>query len=325
MNLLIIGGSVFVGRALTEEALSRGWSVTHFNRGKSSPSPLPGVETVIGDRFYNLDRLAGREFDAVIDTCGYTPRAVNISSCFFAQHTRIYAFVSSISVYAPPPLRGTDENGRLQRLENPHIEEVTPHTYGPLKAVCEEMVRESFPGNHLILRPGFIFGPGDPTDRLAYWITRMRAHRPFIIPDVPDMPVQLIDVRDMASWTISAIEARRNGVFNLTGPASPITFSDFFAALQEATGCEGEDGVRVPPERLLEHNVRPFIDIPLWLPTESFGMARVSIKRALRAGLKMRPLAETMRAVQEWIDATGRTPKYGIEPEAEAELLANLD
>ena len=172
MNLLIIGGTTFVGPALVAEARASGHRVTLFNRGLSSQESVAGVELIRGDRETDLGRLAGRSWDAVIDTCGYVPRLVRLSAHSLQGSVGHYTFISTLSVYPPAGAANRDESAALLRLDDPAVEEVTSETYGPLKVLCEAQAQAAFPGASLIIRPGLIVGPRDPTNRFTYWLTR---------------------------------------------------------------------------------------------------------------------------------------------------------
>src|SRR5260221_13589599 len=228
MRLLILGGTAFVGRHLVEAALARGHTVTLFNRGRRNPDLFPELERLRGERPDDLAALRGREWDAAIDTSGYTPRAVAASAGLLAEAVAHYTFISTISVYADEMPAGTDENGPLSQMpeDKAGTEEVTGETYGPLKVLAEQAAEAAMPGRVLTPRPGLIVGPYDPTDRFTYWPARVARGGEVLAPDGPDVPVQFIDARDLAAWTLDSVEAGRTGVFNLTGPAQPLTFGD---------------------------------------------------------------------------------------------------
>src|SRR5512136_1410936 len=217
MNLLIIGGTRFVGRHLVEYALARGHTLTLFNRGQSNPDLFPRVEQLHGDRAADLSLLQDRSWDAVIDTCGYVPRIVRLSAQTLAGRTDRYVFISTVSVYAQDNPRGMDENAPLAALKDETIEEITSETYGGLKALCEKAVEAVYPNRALIIRPGLIVGPYDPTDRFTYWPWRTAQGGEVLAPGNPDQPQQIIDARDMARWIVQMVEAKRTGVFNAVG------------------------------------------------------------------------------------------------------------
>jgi 2'-hydroxyisoflavone reductase len=199
MDLLILGGTGFLGRYLVEAALGDGHRPTLFNRGLSEPGLFPEVEKLEGDRDGDLSALRGRRWDAVIDTCGYVPRVVGASARILADAVDHYTFISSISVYSDDIALGADEGAQVRELPDPTIEEVTGETYGGLKALCERAVEETMPGRVLNVRPGLISGPHDPTDRFTYWPRRVAAGGEVLAPDHEERKVQYIDVRDLAS------------------------------------------------------------------------------------------------------------------------------
>ena len=189
MNLLILGGTVFLGRHLVEAALARGHAVTLFNRGQHNPDLFPEVERLRGDRDGDLQALEGRRWDAVVDTCGYVPRVVRASAEMLAPNVDHYTFISSISVYADTSKPGIDEQAPVGTLDDPTTEEVTGESYGPLKALCEQAAEAAMPGRVLNIRPGLIVGPHDPTDRFTYWVRRVAEGGEVLAPGNPHAPV----------------------------------------------------------------------------------------------------------------------------------------
>lgn len=327
MNLLLLGGMKFLGRAVVDAALARGHRVTIFNRGRSAAPPA-GVERLTGDRDGGLGALDGRDFDAVIDTSGYLPRLVRDSAQRLAAHAGHYVFVSSISVYTEHGPH-QNEDAPVAVLEDPFVEEVTGPTYGGLKVLCERAVLEAMPGRAAIVRPGLIVGPHDSTDRFPHWIRRMAGGGEVLAPGDPEGPVQIIDVRDLADWMVRLAEAKTEGVFNATGPADPLTFGTMLETLRAATGGTARP-TWVDAAFLLENGVAPFSNMPLWLPPEVAGHLRLDIGRALGAGLTFRPLEETARDTLAWERvrtdeerATARSGLTGapIAPDRERELL----
>ncbi len=323
MNLLLLGGTLFLGRHVVDAALARGHAVTLFHRGKTGADLFPELEHLTGDRDGGLEALRGRSFDAVVDTCGYVPRIVRDSARLLADTCGHYAFVSSGSVYPHPVAPGTDETGTIGTLEDPTVEEVTGETYGPLKALCEAEATAAFGDRALSVRAGLIVGPHDQSDRFTYWPTRVAAGRDVLGPARPEQPVQFIDARDMAAWMVRMAERRQGGVFNVTGPAEPLRLSEL---LDECVRVTGSDAEFVQPSAafLEEQSVQLWVDLPLTLGPEDDGFCGVSIARALAAGLTFRPLAETIADTAAWAaearpDGVLRT---GISREREAELLA---
>jgi 2'-hydroxyisoflavone reductase len=324
MKLLILGGTVFVGRHLVEAALARNHEVTLFNRGQHNAGIFPRVETLRGDRDGGLDPLKGRRWDAVVDTCGYTPRVVRASADLLSGAVDHYTFISSISVYRDVSRPGVDERGAVGTLEDTTTEEVAGDTYGPLKALCERAVEESMPGRTLVVRPGLIVGPHDPTDRFTYWPRRVAHGGDVLAPGRPDGAVQFIDVRDLAAWTLRMVEARHTGTYNATGPGSPLTMGGLLDVCNRESGGTARF-VWVDEPFLLREEVGPWIELPLWIPDEMDmrGQGAIDCRKAIAAGLAFRPLSETVRDTLDW-DATrpdDTARAAGLRPEREAELL----
>jgi len=323
MKLLILGGTRFLGRHLVDSALARGHEVTLFNRGKSNPDLFPQVQTIHGDRETDLDQLAGHRWDAVIDTCGYVPRIMRLSADALKDSARSYVFVSSISVYADFSKIGIDEGDAVGVLSK-ETEEVTGESYGPLKALCERTVQDVFGARAVIVRPGLIVGPHDPTDRFTYWPVRVARGGDVLAPENPEVPVQIIDVRDLSDFILTLVEKQTAGVFNATGPESPLTLGKMLAACKEVSGSD-VNFKWASPEFLAQHEVAPWSDLPVWVPDtpEDAGFSRVDVSKAVAAGLTFRPLTETVRDTLDW--AATRPPEHewraGLKPEREQELL----
>lgn len=325
MNLLILGGTSFLGRHLVEAAVANGDKVTLFNRGRTNPDLYPDVERIVGDRTVDLSPLDGRTWDAVVDTSGYVPRHVRASA--EALHGRVghYTFISTISVYDSTDESGTTEESAVGRLDDPTVEEVTGETYGPLKALCDEAVLDVFGDRGLVIRPGLIVGPYDPTDRFTYWPARLARGGQVVVPDRPDMPVQVIDGRDLAEWNLRLAADGVSGLFNGTGPWPPYTFRQVLDACA-AAGADDAEVVWVDEQFLIEREVGPWIELPLWLPAGQGhdGLSAIDVTRAVEAGLTFRPLDVIVRDTLAW-DAT-RDPaarmKAQLTPEKEAEILA---
>jgi 2'-hydroxyisoflavone reductase len=322
MDVLILGGTGFLGRHLVEAALGNGHWVTLFNRGIKAPDLFPEVETIEGDRGVDLSALLGRRWDAVIDTCGYVTRVVRSSAGLLADAVEHYTFVSSISVYADAIAPGADEEAPVRELPDPMVEEVTEETYGGLKALCERAAEEMMPGRVLNVRPGLISGPHDPTDRFTYWPRRVAAGGEVLAPDHEERGVQYIDVRDLGSWIVRMSEERRTGTYNATGPAYELQMGRLLEEC-EAVGGAGAEPVWVSEDFLEEEGVEPFAELPLWLPREYAAMMAVDCSKAIEAELTFRPLSETIEDVLHWDRATraGREPAAGLRPEREQELL----
>ena len=324
MRLLIIGGTVFVGRHLVEQALAQGHTVTIFNRGQSNPGLFPDAEHLIGDRTHDLRALVGRTWDAVIDTCGYHPRDVRASVQALTDHVGCYLFVSSLSVYADDAPAGVTEDSPVAKLSIPAEEAtVTGETYGPLKALCEQAVMEGMPQCGLVVRPGLIVGPYDRSDRFTYWPVRISQGGEVLAPCEPDVPVQFIHAGDLAAWMLAGVEQGLSGVFNATGPEKPLTLGEVLDACRV---CAPSDArlTWVHEDFLLAHNVAPYIEMPLWVPSAYVGFNRVDCGKAVAHGLRFRPLLDTISDTLDWhaTRPADTTLRAGLSPEREAELLA---
>ena len=319
MNLLILGGTRFVGRHMTRAALECGHSVTLFNRGNSNPELFPEVEKLRGDRDGDMSALEGRTWDAVLDTSGYVPRIVKRSAELIdAAH---YTFISSISVYPDDLPPHADENADVQQLEDPTTEEVTGETYGGLKVLCEEVVQEVYPDAALILRPGIVVGPFDPTDRFTYWPHRVDEGGEVLAPEGPDVPIQFIDARDLADFTISSIEAKRTGTYNVVSNGDQFTLGELLETSRKVSQNDASFSW-VYEKFLLEKGIDPFADLPLWIPKKDQNFFRVSSEKALGQGLEIRSLELSVRDTLGW-DKTRPEGEFNrkLSKEKEQEIL----
>jgi 2'-hydroxyisoflavone reductase len=325
MRLLILGGTVFLGRHLVAAAVEAGHTVTTFTRGEH-PAPLPeGVEQLHGNRDSDLSALRGRAWDAVIDTSGYFPRELNDSMAVLAGAVGHYTFISSISAYADFSRAGLTEDAPLATLADPGVEEITGDTYGGLKALCERTAEAAMPGRTLVIRPGLIVGPYDPTDRFTHWPHRVAAGGEVLAPGRPGREVQFIDARDLAEWTLRLAEGQVVGVYHATGPAAPQSFGGLLDVCQAVAGG-GAEITWVGEPFLEERGVKPWSELPLWLPESDAsyaGFQRVDCSRALGAGLTFRPLERTVRDTLDWAGTRppDRAWKAGLTRAREAELL----
>lgn len=323
MQILIIGGTIFLGRHLVDAARARGHSVTLFNRGQHHPDLFPEIEKLRGDRGGDLGALDGRRWDACVDTCGYVPRTVRATAERLSGAVGHYTFISSISVYADADVLDIDESAPVGRLDDPTVETVDGHTYGPLKALCEEAAEAAMPGRTLNVRPGLIVGPHDPSDRFTYWPLRVARGGAFAAPAGPDFPVQVIDARDLAAWIVRMIEAGGTGVYNATGPDYRLTMGE---VLDTSRGIAASDArpVWIGEDVLEAQQVGAYVEMPLWIPAASGGLAAVDVRKAVASGLTFRPLADTVRDTLAW--AGTRPADYalraGLSAEREAALLA---
>jgi 2'-hydroxyisoflavone reductase len=316
VRLLVLGGTRFLGRALVAEAIGRGHEVTLFNRGRTSPELFPEAEKLRGDRTADLSSLDGRDWDAVVDVATFLPRVVDLSVTALRGRVERYVYVSSISAYADqstPPVEGAP----LAELEDPASERV--EDYGALKAACERIVEDAFGERALVVRPGLIVGPHDPTDRFTYWPRRVAQGGRVLAPAPPEQPVQFVDVRDLGAWLVTAIERGLHGVYNATGDT--ITFEHL---LDECRGAAPVEFVWVDPAKLVAAGVGEWLELPLWIVSPEFSATHLTdVSKAKRDGLRFRPLAETVRDTLAW-DAVREIPRaegVGLMPERERELL----
>jgi 2'-hydroxyisoflavone reductase len=325
-TLLILGGTGFIGPPLTQEAQRLGWKVTHFNRGKTAAEGVAGVETLIGDRQGKLDALRGRHWDAVVDDTGFVPKYVQMSAQLLAPNCGYCLFVSSISAYASFT-RPNDENSPTGKLADPNTEEVTNDSYGPMKALCEQYTAEAFKGRSSIVRPGYIVGPLDRSDRFTYWPVRASKGGEMLAPGTPQDPIQVIDVRDLAVWMMGLVQARTTGYFNAVSPPGKFTMGGLIKASLAASPMAGTTATWVPEDFLAAHWKPEDLDLPPWAPMkgESAAASLTSVEPALRTGLKVRPLEDTVRDTLAWFqslpaDRQGKL-RAGLDPAKEAETL----
>ena len=327
MKLLLLGGTVFLGRALTDAALARGHRVTHVNRGKSRPDDAR-VETRHADRSDAQAfgaALAGDRWDAAIDTSGYLPQVVRISASALADRVARYHFVSTISVYASFDRGGFDEEAPVSSPPDPLPDTMQMELYGPLKSGCENVVREIFGARATIVRPGLIVGPHDPTDRFTYWPVRAARGGDVLAPGRPGRGVQFVDVRDLAEWMILLAENNVGGTFNATGPRTPLAMGEFLDACV-AVARSNARLAWIPDDALVEAKAGPWKEIPLWLPESDpamHGLMGASIERALAQGLAFRQVSETLRDTLAWARTRPASHEWkaGLTPSRERELL----
>ena len=322
MNILILGGTQFVGRHMVQAALAHGHQVTLFNRGRTNLHLFPDVEKLHGDRDANLEALHGRRWDAVIDVSGYRPDQVKATAGLLANNVGHYTFISSIAVYRDFGQAGLDETAPIHAT----VEPGNAKQYGPNKALSEGAAEIAMPGRVLTIRPGIIVGPHDPTDRLTSWVRRIPLGGEMLCPGKPDSSVQIIDARDLADWMISLIQSRTAGCFNATGPAHPLTFGTM---LNECKATESNNSrfTWVDEAFLLDQNLNLSSDLPLWIPsreTNYAGFFSINCQKALRAGLKFRPLSDTARDILDATTANGDSQPVtgcGLTPSRETGLL----
>jgi 2'-hydroxyisoflavone reductase len=323
MKLLLLGGTGFLSGHLVSAALLRGHEVTLFHRGRTNPGRFPDVEHILGDREKDLELLGGRHWDAAIDPCGYLPRVVEASSSFLASAVDHYTFISSVSAYAELGEAVVDESAPLAILAASASEEITDETYGPYKALCEQAAERAMPGRVLIIRPGLLIGPADASGRFTYWPRRIARGGEVLAPDNRNQPVEFVDARDVADWIIALLERQQVGTYNASGPAEHLTLQSF---LEQAAAVIGSKSsyTWVSEEFLLAHQVKPWTELPLWIPQEEGNtMSLINFQKAVSAGLIFRPLAQTIRDVLAWGAAHPNFPVSNatLTPEKESALL----
>lgn len=326
LRVLILGGTGFIGPHMVREFLRRGHSVDLFNRGRTNNTLFPDLTTLIGDRDGGLETLEGKRWDVVVDNSGYVPRHVADSARLLAEAADHYIYVSTISAYASlaEPI---DEDAPLATIDDESVEEVTNQTYGPLKALCEKRAATEFGNDRLaILRPTYICGPGDRTDRYTYWPARTLRGGSMVWPGSRDDEIQIIDVRDLANFTVDAAERGVTGTFNTVTPVGSFTMGELADDCLAVTAADMTpvwmDNDFLDSQETGEGNV-----FPIWVPpvAEYGGAARVSGERAVAAGLRNRPTRETARDTVSWWKTlpAERTEQMraGLAPDVEARLL----
>ncbi len=325
MNLLILGGTVFLGRAFVEAAQKRGHTLTLFNRGKSNAELYPHIEKLYGERGGDLSVLAGRRWDAVIDTSGYIPRQVRASTERLKESVEQYTFISSISVYKDFSTPGYDESAPLASTDQ-ETDEVTGDNYGAYKALSEQAVENAFPGRALHVRAGLIVGPHDYSGRFPYWVKRIAQGGEVLAPGRSERQLQFIDARDLAGWCLDMIEAHKSGAFNTTGPNYPLTMGQLLETCKTETGSDAQL-TWVSEKFLTDAEVNPWLEMPLWLPEGigEDGFLAANFEKALAAGLHFRPLSETVRDTWQWLNAPDETQLAGRALELKAGLAADKE
>lgn len=323
MNVLVIGGTRFVGRHIVCKLLERGHQVTLFHRGNTGPELFPDLPSISGDRLTDLAKAADQKWDAVIDTCGYVPRVVKIACEALKNSTKCYLFISTISVLRDAPEDHLDEDAPMGTMPDESVEEINGETYGPLKALCEKVVLDAFGNNSLIVRPGLVAGRWDYTDRFSYWpITAMREDTIFA-PLPKDHTLQFIDGRDLGAFCVKCLEDQTRGTFHATSHGH--SWGDIIDVCVTAAAGD-EPIVRWAEEsELTKLGVAHWTDLPLWAPESTGGKisSSVDISRGLEAGLALRPLEETVKEIRTWFAETegDRPLAAGLTPEKLRELV----
>ncbi len=326
-KILIIGGTGFLGPHTVRRLQERGHTVTLFNRGRTNPQLFPDVEKLRGDRKTDLKALEGRSWDAVLDTSAYLPADVTRSATLLAPRIGHYVIISSISVYKALDTPGMDERAPLATLKDPDVQEITGETYGGLKALCEQAAEKAMPGRTTVIRPGLIVGPGDSSDRFTYWPVRVSKGGEVLAPNAPGDFVQVIDVRDLANFVALTLEDRLTGIYNADAPQASLTIGRLLDTCK-AVAKSDATFVWVPTAFLEAERVRPWSDMPVWLPLtgDEAGGGQISVKAAMARGLTHRPLADTVRDTLAFVDTWPPERKAklraGLAPEREAAVIA---
>jgi 2'-hydroxyisoflavone reductase len=317
MRVLVIGGSSFVGRHFVQSALDRGHELTLFNRGKTDPDAFPGAEHVTGDRNGDLSELAGRSWDATVDVCAYVPAQVRLLLESLGDRAGHYTFISTISVYRrPDEASGFAESSPL--LEPSYDDELTMDKYGELKVGCENVARELVGDRLLVIRPGYVIGPHDPTHRFTYWVERVAEGRsPMAGPDAAG-PLQGVDGRDLGAFTASQVEHGTVDVFHVTAPEPAPTFAEWLSTIASALDTTLPDVRWVGAKD----------ELPLAVPEQEWPLMRAGLGKPPAAGFTWRPAEDTIRDTYDWVtkaraDGTYHArPGVGLTPDQEQALLA---
>lgn len=319
---LVLGGTQFVGLHLVDRLVEEGWDVTLFNRGVTNPGFFGSVEHLVGDRGGDVSALAGRTWDVVYDVSAFHPDHVDRTAAHLADACEHYVFVSTPSVYESFHEPGNHEESPLSTVDGPIPDEVDSTSYGPLKVLCEQRVAQTYP-SHAIIRPSIVAGPYDHTSRFTYWAVRLSEPGAHVVPSDPGAYVQYIDARDLAEWAVLVGAERIQGTYNAA--ARPVHFDVFLERVAEAVGSPLRT-VRLSAKQAEAEGVRPWSDLPLWIPPdrESMrGMLQIDSARARANGLRIRPFEETVRDTRDWAAGQGDTePRVGLPREREAEIVA---
>ncbi|MGI9584296.1 MAG: NAD-dependent epimerase/dehydratase family protein [Acidimicrobiia bacterium] len=315
MKFLILGGTLFAGRAIVEAALADGHQVTLFNRGKTNPGLFPDVNQISGDRDGDVGALSGMKFDVVVDTSAYFPRQVD-GVTETLGNIGVYVFVSSASVYADQSVPGMAEEAEVETLEDDSVEELG-EKYGAFKALCEEAVSRAVGDRALIVRSGLIVGPHDNSGRFTYWVERIAEGGQVLAPMPKDHPIQFVDVRDLADWIVGAASRGVGGTFNVASPNGAMDMQTMLEGIVAATNSDAEL-VWVDEEFLTDRDVEPWSDLPLWLAPQSLpthrGFMSRDTGRAMAVGLTTRPLSDTVSATLQWLEgeaSSGAAKDFG--------------
>jgi len=329
MTLLVLGGTGFVGRAIVAEAVARDVEVTVLNRGQRDP--IAGVEALVGDRRSpdGLTALSGREWDVVVDTWSAEPYVVRDSVAALIGRAAAYCYISSRSVYAQPAAARLDEAGAVVDGSPDDGADGAAVDYAQAKRGGELAAEAGFGDRALLARAGLILGPHEDIGRLPWWLHRIARGGPVLAPGPRDLPLQYIDARDLARWVLDATAAGLGGAFNLVSEPGHATMERLLTACVRATGAEAE--LRwVDPEPILAAGIEPWTDLPIWLPPgeDHDFLHQGDVSKALAAGLRCRPVEETVDDTWAWLRAVGDAPqradrpRVGLDPGVEAAVLS---
>jgi 2'-hydroxyisoflavone reductase len=323
MEILVVGGTRFVGRHVVSAALERGHGVTLVHRGTATTDPFPDARHIHADRDGDLAELAaGGRWDATVDVCAYLPRQVTHLADALAGRGGQHLLISTVSVYAPPDGPGLTEEGPLLPPAPPEVDTVTNETYGPLKVASEIAARAAYGPDLLVVRPTYVVGPDDYTWRFPWWVWRIGQGGEVLCPGPPDSPAQVIDARDQATFVVDLLEKGAGGTFHTVSPAPPFGFGDLLEAIAGEVAPAGTTLTWVDEDRLLDVGL-PESALPLWHWGEPDVWASAADpSRARAAGLAVRPLADTVRDTSAWVREQGSPPdRVGLAPERERALL----
>lgn len=333
LRILILGGTGFIGPHFVRVLSEAGHKISLFNRGKRDPSVHPGIEQLLGDRNGPVDSLKGHDWDVVIDNSGYLPKQVRLAAEVLKGHIQHYVFISSISAYADFKTPGMDEDAKLATVEDPNTTTIDDKTYGGLKVLCEQAVTEIYGKNSTIIRPTYIAGPGDHTDRFTYWPWRVAKGGEMLVPGTPNDPFQFIDVRDLTDFVKLCVEKRIPGTYNACNTPKSVTMGSLLDTSKKVTGANTTFTWATP--KFLEENAiigekAEGNYLPIWSPSDGddAGSQLVSNARAVKKGMKFRALDVTIRDTLAWANA--RPPekndklRAGLTPEQEKGLLEKL-
>ncbi|TYB30495.1 MAG: NAD-dependent epimerase/dehydratase family protein [Candidatus Mcinerneyibacterium aminivorans] len=323
MKILVIGGTVFLGKHIVKKALKRKHDVTIFHRGKHNTEFEQNVKEIFGDRRKEIHKLERENFDYVIDTCGYFPGDVEKSVNVLKGNIDKYLFVSSISVYKNFNVDEITEESPVEYKEEEELEnKITNETYGPYKARCERVVRENLKEKSVVVRPGLIAGPGDPSDRFTYWVKRIEKGGKIIAPGKKSKRIQFIDVRDLAEWIIKLGEDKKSGIYNAVGPSKNINMEELLNICRTEINKKARF-IWMDENFLLKEEVIPWSDLPLWLPDSMNmgGMMKVSKKMAAENGLSYRKVRDTINDTLKWFNNNRTELKAGLDLEKEKKLI----